>query len=213
MNKHNDNYPEQPAIEGKAEKLMVFLHGLGSDGHDLISLVPFMHKALPEYHFISPHGMEEYDMAPFGYQWFSLSDRQKDRIVELTSQNTPILQKIIRDKQQELSLTNADTVIFGFSQGTMMGVYLTLIQEEPFLATIGFSGRLIEPAEVSNSKTPICLIHGQDDDVVPAEESSIMENYLKKHNIKCQKLLIPHLTHSIDGKGMEFAINFLKNIK
>ena len=43
-----NNYPEIKALNGKPTKLMVFLHGVGSDGNDLISLVPFIQKKLIE---------------------------------------------------------------------------------------------------------------------------------------------------------------------
>ena len=205
-------YPEVKAINEPAKKLLVFIHGLGSDGHDLISLVPFMQKALPDYHFISPHGIEPYDMAPFGRQWFSLSDRAPDRIMMLAGANIPLLAEIIKDKQEQMSLTNKDTVLVGFSQGTMMGLYLTLIQDEPFHAMIGFSGRLIPPPTCKNLHTPICLIHGERDEIVRAEELNHCLKYLDTHNIKNASLLIPNLAHSIDTKGIEFAIKFIENI-
>lgn len=205
-------YPEVKAINEPATKLLVLIHGLGSDGHDLISLVPFMQKELPGYHFISPHGIEPYDMAPFGRQWFSLSDRAHARIISLTETNIPLLAEIIKDKQRELSLSNKDTVIVGFSQGTMMGLYLTLIQVEPFYAMIGFSGRLIPPPECKNLTTPICLIHGERDEIVPAQEHNRCIKYLNSFNIKTSSLLVPNLAHSIDAKGMEFAIKFVRNI-
>ena len=73
-----------------------------------------------------------------------------------------------------MSLSNKDTILVGFSQGTMMGLYLTLIQHhEPFYAMIGFSGRLIPPPECKNKSTPICLIHGERDDIVAVEELTL----------------------------------------
>jgi len=204
-------YPEIKPLEEKANKLMVMMHGVGSDGNDLISLVPFMQNQLPEYYFISPNGVEPYDMAPFGRQWFSLIDRTPETIIGLVEKNAPKALEIIQMKQKELGLTNADTVLFGFSQGTMMGIYLTLTQEEPFAATIGFSGRLIPPAYLKNTKTPICLIHGRDDDVVPVSESEKMAEYFDVHNISNQILVVPNLTHSIDASGIKFALKFLNN--
>ncbi len=205
-------YPEIKPLEEKANKLMVMMHGVGSDGNDLISLVPFMQNQLPDYHFFSPNGVEPYDMAPFGRQWFSLIDRAPETIIGLTAKNAPKALEMIQAKQQELGLTNADTILFGFSQGTMMSIYLTLVQEEPFAATIGFSGRLIPPATLKNTKTPICLIHGKDDDVVPASESEKMAEYFDANGISNQLLVVPNLTHSIDAGGMKFALKFLQAV-
>ena len=206
------DYPEIKALNKKADKLVVMLHGVGSDGNDLISLVPYIQNSLPNCHFISPHAIEAYDMAPFGRQWFSLQDRTPATITKLVANNAPLAFKLIKDKQEQLGLTNADTILFGFSQGTMMGMYLTLIQEEPFAAMVGFSGMLLPPLELNNKVTPFCIIHGEQDDVVYAEESSNTSQYLTQNNIEHQLLIIPNLTHSIDASGMEFAVKFLKNI-
>lgn len=204
------NYPEVPALSGLSKKLMVMLHGLGSDGHDLISLVPYLQPSLPDCHFISPHAVEAYDMAPFGRQWFSIRDKSRKVIVSHLQKNIPLITNLISQKQKELSLGNKDTVLLGFSQGTMTAVYMTLVAAEPYAAVIGFSGRLIEPPELINKATPICLIHGVADEVVLCEDTENLAKYCAVNGIKCEKLLIDNLAHSIDGQGLEFAIKFLK---
>mgnify|MGYP003421027014 CR=1 FL=1 len=206
--------PETIPLNNKANKLLVFLHGVGSDGYDLISLVPFIQNDLPNYHFISPHGVEPFDMAPFGRQWFSLQDRTPSLILKLVEQNAPKLAEIISKKQRELGLSNKDTILFGFSQGTMMASYLTLAQKDkPYAALIGFSGRLIAPVTGQvNTKTPICIIHGVSDDVVPCAESENFAKYCKELKIEHEMHLINNLTHSIDDKGLNYAVNFLNHL-
>ena len=207
------DYPEIKPLSGKVAKLLVLLHGVGSDGHDLIGLVPFIQESLPHHHFISPHGVEPYDMAPFGRQWFSLKDRDNGTIYRLVKSNSAKIQQIIEDKQKELRLKNSDTILVGFSQGTMMASYLSLVQKEPFAAMVGFSGRLVRPTDLKNTSTPICIIHGLDDDVVPASQSKEFAKYCENNKISYQLHLIPNLTHSIDDKGMQFALKFLCGIK
>jgi hypothetical protein len=60
------DYPEIASLTPTPEKLVVLLHGLGSDGNDLINLVPYIQKAMPACHFISPHGIEAYDISLSG---------------------------------------------------------------------------------------------------------------------------------------------------
>lgn len=200
------------SLNKKPTKLMVMLHGVGSDENDLISLAPFFQESLPEYHFFSPNGVEPYDMAPFGRQWFSLHDRSPNTIMNLVEKNTPIILKLIKNKQSELGLNNSDTVLFGFSQGAMIASYITLGQSDPFAAMVGCSGRLIPPRLLKNIKTPICIIHGQEDDTVHVDESKNMSEYCNQNNIKNQLLIVPSLKHSIDISGIEFAKKFLLNI-
>jgi phospholipase/carboxylesterase len=206
-----DTYPEIKALSGDTKQLIVFLHGLGSDGYDLISLVPLIRQELPDCHFISPHGVEAFDMAPYGRQWFSLSDRDPHKLSKLVATNISSLTKIITEKQLELNLTNKETIIIGFSQGTMIGLYLNLIQDDPFSCMVGFSGRLIPPPECKNKTTAICLIHGELDDMVDVSEMSNIAEYLSQQHIKHVTLKIPNLMHSIDAKGINFALDFIKS--
>ncbi|MCP5369298.1 MAG: dienelactone hydrolase family protein [Rickettsiaceae bacterium] len=207
------NYSELKAAIAPTKKLLVMLHGVGSDGEDLITLAPIMSNNLPHYHFFSPNGIEKYDMAPFGYQWFSLRDRSWPAIMPQITKNTVLLQKIITAKQLELNLTNAQTILLGFSQGTMMASYLTLTADRPYYAMIGFSGRLV-PAQTSpNHNTPICLIHGLEDSVITCSESEKFYQYAIEHNIACHLKIVDNLAHSIDITGIDFAINFLKNLE
>jgi phospholipase/carboxylesterase len=204
------NHPETKPLTERAKKLVVMLHGVGSDGYDLISLVPYIQDSLPDCHFLSPHGIEAYDMAPFGRQWFSLRDRAPDVLKKLVEKNAPIVMDIIKQKQTELGLTNADTILLGFSQGTMLGMHLTLSQKEPFAAMIAFSGMLLPPSTLNNKKTPFCIIHGAEDDVVYARESQNTANYLTQNHIEHQSLIVQNLKHSIDDSGIEFALKFIK---
>ncbi len=98
------DYPELPAITKKAEKLVVMIHGIGSDGDDLISLAPYIQKSFPNMHFISPHGVEQYDMAHFGRQWFSIRHRSQEAVVPLAEKARLVLEEIITKKEKELSV-------------------------------------------------------------------------------------------------------------
>ncbi|XVN43044.1 MAG: dienelactone hydrolase family protein [Candidatus Rickettsia vulgarisii] len=206
-------YPEIKSLTEECKKLVVLLHGIGSDGNDLISLVPFIAKDLPDCHFISPHGVEPYDTAPYGRQWFSRSNYNLNTNyynLEVIGENINLLESIIKEKQQQLNLTNKDTIIIGFSQGTMVGLYLNLIQKEPFNCVVGFSGKLMSPLECSNKTTPVCLVHGELDDVLEINCMDEIIEYLQKNNIRYSSYRVPNLAHSIDAKGLEFALNFIK---
>lgn len=207
------SYSELKAAVKPAKKLIVMLHGVGSYGDDLIALAPIMSQTLSDCHFFSPNGLEAYDMAAFGYQWFSVRDRSWHVMMPQIIKNAILLQNIIAQKQQELGLTNAHTVLLGFSQGTMMASYLTLSASTAYNAMIGFSGILVYPQVLQNTNTPICLIHGEEDRAVPHQESEKFQQYAHLHNINCQLKLVPNLSHSIDMSGIEFAINFLKKLE
>ena len=57
------------------------LHGLGADGQDLIGIAPHWAQVLPNAAFVSPNAPFPCDMAPYGYQWFSVQDRSPEAML------------------------------------------------------------------------------------------------------------------------------------
>ena len=82
-----------------AKQLIIFVHGLGADGFDLINLAPHFAKVLPNARFISPTAPEICDMAPpgmqSGFQWFSLQQRKESDMLLGARKAQPILNKYI----------------------------------------------------------------------------------------------------------------------
>jgi len=203
---------EAKSISGNVKNLVVLLHGLGSNGDDLFSLVPYLAPQLPDTYFYAPDGIENCDMVPFGYQWFSLADRSTSKLLSEFARTTPIISRMIEDKAKSLGLSLNDVILFGFSQGTMVSLYMSLVSEVPYKAVIGFSGRLFLPTKINNIKTPICLVHGAEDEVVPVESLLHAKVELEKLGIEIADLTVPNLVHSIDMRGLEFAIKFLNGL-
>ena len=67
------NGPRLDPEVGSAKRLVVFLHGYGADGNDLIELGKQWRKLLPDAAFVSPHAPERCAGAPTGRQWFALN--------------------------------------------------------------------------------------------------------------------------------------------
>src|SRR5580704_8861883 len=93
-----------PASGGKPKQLIVFLHGVGADGNDLISLAEEFAEKFPEAHFISPNGPFPYDMAPFGHQWFSLSERTPEKMLQGAAATEPIMNDFLDSQLTRFSL-------------------------------------------------------------------------------------------------------------
>ncbi len=65
--------PRIPAAAGRTSQLVVFLHGYGANGDDLIELGRQWRGLMPEAAFVSPHAPDRAPGAPMGKQWFPLS--------------------------------------------------------------------------------------------------------------------------------------------
>jgi len=195
-----------------AKQLVVFLHGLGADGDDLIGLAPYFAEALPDAEFLSPHAPFRCDMAPMGRQWFSLQDRSAHAMLQGLATARPSLDDYLDAILASRDLTDADLALVGFSQGTMLGLFTALRRKKPIAALIGYSGLLAGTGRLSNEITarpPILLIHGDQDQVVSYHFMAQARDALTALQVPVTSLTRPGLGHSIDDQGLSSGISFL----
>ena len=202
--------PEIPSASGTTKRLVIFLHGLGSNGDDLISLAELMD--VPDTHFISPNAPFAFDMAPFGYQWFSLTQMNFALMQEGAKIAAPILNHFIDHQRERFGLRDADIALVGFSQGTMMALYAGMRRATPLAGIVGYSGALLgaESAAEITAKPPVCLIHGTMDMVVPFTAMGTAEAALRAQHVSVETHARPGLGHGIDEQGVITANAFLR---
>lgn len=205
--------PELPSASGITRRLVIFLHGLGADGDDLLGLAPLLD--LPDTHFMAPNAPFPCDMAPYGYQWFSLRDRNPARVVTEIAAATPSLDALIDAAMARFNLAAKDVALIGFSQGTMMALHVAPRRAEALAGVVGFSGALMEPplfaAEI-RSHPPVCLIHGTADEVVPFASMAVAQSALATAGITAETHARPGLGHGIDEEGIALTVEFLKRV-
>ena len=208
-----DGPRRKPLSGGPPTALVVLLHGLGGDGAALIELAGPLGAALPDLAFAAPNGPEPCDMAPFGYQWFSLQDRDPQRLARDADAAAGPLAGFVEAELAALRLGATRLALVGFSQGTMMALHLGLRMAPAPAAIVGFSGLLLAPGRLAAEKRgapPVLLIHGMADDIVPFARMAAAEAELAAAGIPVETLARPDLPHGIDGPGVAAAIRFLK---
>ena len=207
------NGPSFPPRSGKAPKqVVIFLHGLGADGDDLIGLAPYFAEALPDAEFLSPHAPFPCDMAPFGRQWFSLQDRRPEAMLAGLEAVRPVFESYLDAVLASRDLTEADLALVGFSQGTMLSLHCALRRARPVAALAGFSGLLAAPDRLLTelaSRPPVLLVHGDEDPVVAFDFMALAARALEALNVPVETLARPGLGHSIDDEGLARAIQFV----
>ena len=205
--------PSFPPQSGKAPKqVVIFLHGLGADGDDLIGLAPYFSEVLPEAEFFSPHAPFPCDMAPFGRQWFSLQDRGQDAILGGLEAVRPAFDAYLDAVLESRGLTEADLALVGFSQGTMLSLYGALRRRARIAGLVGFSGMLAAPDRLIDeivSRPPMLLIHGEEDPVVDFGFMDLAARALTALSVPVETLARPGLGHSIDDEGLSRSIQFI----
>lgn len=201
-----------PQSGGAPGSIIVFLHGLGADGADLISLADELADLFPDTLFAAPNAPFACDMAPMGYQWFSLRDWSEDAMLEGVQQAAPLLNHYLDTLLDQHGLTADKMAIIGFSQGTMIALHTLPRRAEAVAGVVGFSGALVGThllPEEALSKPPVCLIHGTADMVVPFGAMAMAEQALEQAHIPVATHARPMLGHGIDGEGIRLAAEFL----
>lgn len=202
----------------KPQQIVLLLHGLGSNGQDLISLAPYFAQKLPDAVFISPDAPFHCDMVPPGYpnsfQWFSLQTRDPSSILKGIQTAAPLLENFIEATLKDYNLSANKLALVGFSQGTMMSLYAGPRYKDKIAGVLGYSGALFwdQAGADKLNKVPVHLIHGEADDVVPVEAYHEAQNVLKSHNFTVTGYTQPRLTHSIDDKGILSGSEFLAKV-
>jgi phospholipase/carboxylesterase len=204
-----------PASGGKPSRLVILLHGLGADGNDLIGLAPYWAPMLPEAEFLSPNAPFPCDMAPYGYQWFSSQDRSPAAVLAGVRAAAPILDAFIDEALAGRGLGDGDLALVGFSQGTMMSLFVGLRRAQPVAGIVGFSGRLLAPELLTNelrSRPRILLVHGTEDPLVPYASLAAAETALTNAGVPVETLTCPGIGHSIDEAGLRRGGHFLRDV-
>ena len=201
-----------PAAGGAPDSLVVLLHGLGADGDDLIGLAPYWAKALPRTAFVSPHAPFPCDMAPMGRQWFSLQEREPHAIAAGVEAAAPVLQAFLDAELERHALTADRVALVGFSQGTMMALYVGLRRKGGVAAIVGYSGALVGAERLAAeavARPPVLLVHGDADQIVPFGAMAAAEAALREAGIPVTTERRPGLPHSIDEVGLVKGGQFL----
>lgn len=210
-----DGPRQPPASGGRPKKLVIFLHGYGANGEDLIGLAGPWARELPDVQFVSPNAPESVPGAPGGYQWFPLTRLDPSETERGTKQAAPVLQSFIEGEMKRYGLTPADVALVGFSQGTMMALHVGLRQEQPFAGILGFSGALAGREGLKGeiaSKPPVMLIHGDQDQVLPLGFMFDACEGLVEAGHGAQWHISPGVPHGIGPDGMELGAHFLRKV-
>ena len=199
----------------KADSVVVFLHGYGADGADLLGLADPLAPHLPRTAFYAPNAPERCVNNPMGYQWFpipwmdgSSEEQAKASAAQSFQDINAFLNKVLVDE----GIPADRLALVGFSQGTMMALSVAPQREPEIAGVVGFSGRLIDPEQAVDAKTrpPILLIHGDEDPVVPFDSMGIAGEALQNAGFTVYGHVMKGTGHGISPDGLSVALAFLK---
>jgi len=211
------DFGRRPALSGEADSLVVFLHGYGADGNDLLGLADPLAEHLPDTMFVAPDAPERSQMNPMGFQWFPIpwidgSSQEEAEAGMLRAAED--LNAFLDRMMVEEDFLPEQVALVGFSQGTMMSLHVAPRREDPVAAVVGFSGRLMVPdllADEVVSRPPVLLIHGDQDDVVPPQSLPEAAEALQGAGwTEVYAHIMKGTAHGIAPDGLSVALAFLR---
>jgi len=209
--------PRLAPRSGAAQQLVVFLHGYGADGNDLIDIGRAWQQYLPQAAFVSPHAPEPCGQAPVGRQWFALTFRDPHERWIGVNKAAPLIERFLDAELNRHKLPPSALALVGFSQGTMMALHVGLRRAVPPAAIVGYSGLLVVPEDVDaeafaaeiKSRPPVLLVHGDRDDLIPPQALFQATQGLAALGIAVEWHLSPGVGHGIDAEGLRHGGEYL----
>jgi phospholipase/carboxylesterase len=209
--------PRLEPRSGKAKRLVVFLHGYGADGNDLIEIGRAWQPLLPDTDFVSPHAPEPCAQAPVGRQWFPLTFRDPDERWIGVNKAAPALEKFLEQELARRQLPPSALALVGFSQGTMMALHVGLRRAVAPAAIVGYSGIFVlannaGPETIAadiRSRPPVLLVHGDMDDLIPVQALFHAAQGLAAIGVPTEWHISHGVGHGIDGEGLRHGGEFL----
>ena len=201
----------------KADAVVVFLHGYGADGGDLLGLADPLSPHLPGTAFHAPDAPERSINNPMGYQWFPIpwldgsTEAQAQAAMgrSITALNA-FLDRVLADEGLEADRM----IVIGFSQGTMMALHVLPRRDAEVAGIVGFSGRLLVPEMLEDEarvKPPVLLIHGDQDPMVPFQDMGLAGDALQAAGFEVFAHVMEGTGHGIAPDGLSVALAFIKD--
>lgn len=209
------NYGRRGADQPK--RMVVFLHGYGADGADLLSLADPLGPHLPQTVFYAPDAPEQCAASAFGRQWFPIPRFDGSTMAQAAAGLTQAAQDLNAFLDQRLAaegLTPKELIILGFSQGAMMGLHIAPRRDQPVAGLVAISGRLINPMALAGEakvKPEVLLIHGDRDDVVDFGEMHLAAQALQEAGFAPYAHVMKGSGHGISPDGLQVALAFMRD--
>lgn len=203
---------------GATHSVVVFLHGYGANGADLLGLADVLGEHLPDTLFVAPDAPETIPGMPTGFQWFPIpwidgsSEEEAHRGLQAVAEDlNAFLDALMVDED----VLPEQVVLFGFSQGTMMSLHVAPRREDAIAGIVAFSGRLLQPELLADEvvvRPPVLLVHGDADDVVPPQSLPEAAEALQNAGWKeVYAHVMKGTAHGIAPDGLSVALAFIRD--
>jgi phospholipase/carboxylesterase len=209
------DFTEKNAKSGNGSRLVVFLHGWGSDKYDLMSISDDFSKVSEDIIYIFANAPFDCECGQ-GYQWFSLKNMDLPHLMDEVKNNYTVLETFIEKQSQRLGLGYENIFLVGFSQGAILSLYTGMRLDKKLGGIIAFSGLLAETEKSLKTelktKQKILMTHGMMDTVIPFQHFLHSKKLLETFGFEFNFYADPNLEHGVNTKCIEEAKRFLTKV-
>ena len=215
-----------PCVEvepsGAVRSAVIWLHGLGADGHDFEPIVPYL--AMPEtagVRFVFPNAPRIPVSINWGMvmpAWYDITEadlrKRHDEAGVLRSAEQ--VAALIR-RENRRGIPTARIVLAGFSQGGAIALHLGLRYPEKLAGIMALSTYLVceeslpEGLSGANRDTPLFQAHGIHDPMVPMDRGEAARDHLGKLGIEVNWQAYP-MMHEVCPKELDDIGNWLRRV-
>lgn len=210
-------FGRKAARSGRARSIVVFVHGYGADGADLLGLGDALAPHLPDTVFVAPDAPQPCVGNPFGFQWFPipwLDGSSEEAAREGMAASVALMDAFLDARLAEEGLGPEAMALVGFSQGAMMSLHVAPRRAAAVAGVVAISGRLLVPERLAAEavvKPPVLLIHGDQDPVVPFDDMGRAGEALVAAGFETFGHVMEGTGHGIAPDGLGVALQFLRD--
>ena len=189
---------------------IVWLHGLGADGHDFAPIVPeLVRRHWPALRFVFPHAPVRAVTINNGMRmpaWYDIRDLDLDQRADERGVRESMAQvEALIQRECERGVPSSRVILAGFSQGGAIALATAVRRNAPLAGVVALSTYLpmasttATEATVAALRTPIFMGHGRQDPVVPMSLGALSRDILRKldASVDWHEYAMPH---SVSGE-------------
>lgn len=187
---------QQPA---QPVRLVLLFHGVGGEPANLQALARQLASEQPDAWVIVVCAPQPCDLGQ-GWQWFSVRGVDDDNRAGRVAAAMPAFEACIRYWQQLSELDAAHTWLIGFSQGAIMALESTQLDQPPAAQVVALAGRLARAPRRADPQLSVHLLHGSQDAVIAPQCSRDAASALLALGGRVNLQTFEGLGHAIDSR-------------
>lgn len=190
-------------------QLILLFHGVGSTPQSMAALGQRLGAEAPRAVVLGVPGPDASDMGP-GYQWFSVRGITESNRAERIAATMPRFVETIRALQKSTGVIAAQCVLVGFSQGAIMALESTKVDNQLAGRIVAIAGRFAQDPDHGLGSTTVHFIHGKSDPVIDYGHSVTAAERLGRLGADVTVDVIEALGHGINTEAVNRMVDRLK---